>query len=142
MVRQGIPASAKEFDVPVCTSLYCAVLTCPKTARLGMPLRPNYTNIEKRPRMTEIHVPARQPLSFKVNGMYREVTHFSVSGSSGTLSSCNFNVSFVPQADRMYEASLDPENSECRLQLSEIAATTSGFERKPIEAAAVRSCPK
>jgi hypothetical protein len=143
------PNCAKPADKPW-MFLDCGALTCAKQPLLNMPLELDYSNWRASPRVAEILIDSGKPFTLHLGGKY---VHTSLAGGiaaaagvPGTLNktSCVFDLSFTPGADRMYEASIDPRGDGCALTLSEIRAPATGGEymRVPVEGAVVNACPK
>lgn len=130
--------------------LYCGFAKCPTPASLDIPLDLSYTNWRKNPNQTEVLIEAGKPFVMHLGGNY-------VQGSLGagflaaaglpytvTSTSCVFDASFTPRAGAMYEASIDPHEKGCALNLTEIRhSPASGIhERFAVEDAVVKACPK
>jgi len=116
--------------------LDCGAMRCPKPVLLGMPAPPSYSNWQKSPRVREIEVDAGVPLSFKLTGALNEF----FGGDTIKTSLCDFNARFIPEAGKMYEASLDPENHSCQMTLTVMANPYGWWEKTPFEGAHINNC--
>ena len=120
--------------------LECGLARCPKPALLDMPAPPSYLNWQKSPRVREVEVDAGVPLAFKLTGNLP-----IANGRRITVWHCDFNARFVPEAGKMYEASVDssslkPERARCQMSLTVMSNTYGWWEKKPFEESRVNDC--